>query len=58
MYEASQIEGKTLLTSGDYDLARKVADSVMFHPVGQRMAGLTTINEASFFRQIPKLEWL
>jgi hypothetical protein len=53
-YEDAQIDGKTLLTSGDYDLARKVADSVLFHPVGQRMAGPTTINEASFFSTDPE----
>tara|TARA_R110002096_G_scaffold175465_5_gene351260 strand:+ start:1402 stop:2211 length:810 start_codon:yes stop_codon:yes gene_type:complete len=53
-YEAAQIDGKTLLTSGDYDLARNVADSVLFHPVGQRMAGPSTINEASFFATDPE----
>ena len=37
----------------DYDLARNVADSVLFHPAGQRMAGPDVINEASFFATDP-----
>ncbi len=52
-YEEAQAEGKTLLTCGDYDLAREMADSVLFHPAGQRMAGPTTVNEASFFATDP-----
>jgi len=43
-----------LLTAGDYDLARNIADSVLFHPAGQRMAGPTTVNEASFFATDPE----
>jgi len=46
--------GKLLLTAGDYDLARNVADSVLFHPVGQIMAGGDTVNEASFFATDPE----
>lgn len=46
--------GKLLLTAGDYDLARNVADSVLFHPVGQIMAGNDTVNEASFFAIDPE----
>ena len=46
--------GKLLLTAGDYDLARNVADSVLFHPVGQIMAGDDTVNEASFFATDPE----
>ena len=46
--------GKLLLTAGDYDLARRVADSVLFHPVGQIMAGNDTVNEASFFANDPE----
>ena len=46
--------GKLLLTAGDYDLARNVADSVLFHPVGQIMAGDDTVNEASFFADDPE----
>ena len=46
--------GKLLLTAGDYDVARNVADSVLFHPVGQIMAGNDTVNEASFFATDPK----
>jgi hypothetical protein len=53
LYEHAQAEEKTLLTSSDYDIARAVSDSVLFHPVGQRMAGDTTINEASFFADDP-----
>jgi hypothetical protein len=30
-----------------------MADSVLFHPAGQRMAGDTTVNEASFFAPDP-----
>ena len=46
--------GKLLLTAGDYDVARNVADSVLFHPVGQRMACDDTVNEASFFATDPE----
>ena len=46
--------GKLLLTAGDYDLARNVADSVLFHPIGQIMAGNDTVNEASFFATDPE----
>ena len=53
LYEDAQANGETLLTAGDYDLARNVADSVLFHPAGQRMAGETTVNEASFFATDP-----
>ena len=53
LYEEAQASGETLLTAGDYDLARNVADSVLFHPAGQRMAGDTTVNEASFFATDP-----
>ena len=45
----AEAAGKLLLTAGDYDLARNVSDSLLFHPVGAKMAGPTTINEASFF---------
>jgi len=48
-YEQAQAEGKTLLTAGDYDLAKEMADSLLMHPIGDRMAGDTVINEASFF---------
>lgn len=46
---------KLLLTSGDYDLARSMADSILFHPAGRRMAGETTVNEASFFCTDPDI---
>ena len=48
-FAEAETHGKLLLTAGDYDLARNVADSVMFHPVGAKMAGPDTVNEASFF---------
>ena len=48
-YEQAQAEGKTLLTAGDYDLAKEMADSLLMHPIGDRMSGDTVINEASFF---------
>ena len=48
-FAEAEAHGKLLLTAGDYDLARNVADSVMFHPVGAKMAGPDTVNEASFF---------
>ncbi len=53
LHEKTQAEGKTLLTCGDYDLAQEMAHSVLFHPAGQRMAGPTTVNEASFFTTDP-----
>ena len=53
-YEEAQANDQTLLTASDYDLARNIADSVLFHPVGQRMAGPTTVNEASFFATDPE----
>ena len=53
-YEEAQANDQTLLTTSDYDLARNIADSVLFHPVGQRMAGPTTVNEASFFATDPE----
>lgn len=52
-YEDAQAEGKTLLTDGDYDIAREMADSLLFHPVGQRMSNGSTINEGSFFAVDP-----
>ena len=55
-YEEAQASDQTLLTASDYDLARNIADSVLFHPVGQRMAGPTTVNEASFFATDPETE--
>jgi len=55
-YEEAQANDQTLLTASDYDLARNIADSVLFHPVGQRMAGPTTVNEASFFATDPETE--
>jgi hypothetical protein len=55
-YEEAQANDQTLLTAGDYDLARNIADSVLFHPAGQRMAGPTTVNEASFFATDPETE--
>ena len=55
-YEEAQASDQTLLTASDYDLARNIADSVLFHPVGQRMAGPTTVNEASFFSTDPETE--
>ena len=48
-YEEADANGQTLLTMADYDLAREMADSLLMHPVGARMAGDTVINEASFF---------
>ena len=48
-FAEAEAHGHLLLTAGDYDLARNVADSVMFHPVGAKMAGPDTVNEASFF---------
>jgi len=48
-YAEAQAAGKTLLTASDYDIARRVADGVLFHPVGQIIAGNDTVNEASFF---------
>jgi hypothetical protein len=53
-YEEAQASDQTLLTTSDYDLARNIADSVLFHPAGQRMAGPTTVNEASFFATDPE----
>ena len=53
-YEEAQANDQTLLTTSDYDLARNIADSVLFHPAGQRMAGPTTVNEASFFATDPE----
>jgi len=53
-YEEAQANDQTLLTASDYDLARNIADSVLFHPAGQRMAGPTTVNEASFFASDPE----
>jgi hypothetical protein len=53
-YEEAQANDQTLLTAADYDLARNIADSVLFHPAGQRMAGPTTVNEASFFATDPE----
>ena len=53
-HEEAQASGNTLLTEGDYDLSRNIADSVLFHPAGQRMAGDTTINEGSFFATDPE----
>jgi hypothetical protein len=55
-YEEAQANDQTLLTAADYDLARNIADSVLFHPAGQRMAGPTTVNEASFFATDPETE--
>ena len=55
-YEEAQANDQTLLTTSDYDLARNIADSVLFHPAGQRMAGPTTVNEASFFATDPETE--
>jgi len=52
-FAEAEAHGHLLLTAGDYDLARDVADSVMFHPVGRKMAGPDTINEASFFAECP-----
>ena len=52
-FAEAEAHGKLLLTAGDYDLARNVADSVMFHPVGAKMAGPDTVNEASFFAKCP-----
>ena len=52
-HEEAQANDQTLLTAADYDLARNIADSVLFHPAGQRMAGPTTVNEASFFATDP-----
>lgn len=49
----AEATGKLLLTAGDYDIARDVADSVLFHPVGAKMAGPDTVNEASFFAKCP-----
>ena len=53
-HEEAQANDQTLLTAADYDLARNIADSVLFHPVGQRIAGPTTFNEASFFATDPE----
>ena len=51
LQEEADANDYTLLTTSDYDLARGVADSVLFHPAGQRIAydNDSTINEASFF---------
>ena len=49
LYDETQASGGTLLTATDYDLAQNVAHSVLLHPSGQRMAGGTVVNEASFF---------
>lgn len=48
-YADASAEGKTLLTEADYDLATEIGHSVLLHPVGNRMAGDSVINEASFF---------
>jgi hypothetical protein len=53
MEAETDAKGQTLLPEAKYDLARDIADSVLFHPAGQRMAGPTTINEASFFATDP-----
>jgi hypothetical protein len=56
MQEEADANDHTLLTTADYDLARGVADSVLFHPAGQRIAydNDSTINEASFFVTDPE----
>jgi len=55
LQEEANADDYTLLTASDYDLARGIADSVLFHPAGQRIAydNDSTINEASFFATDP-----
>jgi exodeoxyribonuclease VIII len=49
----AEANGKLLLTLSDYDMAREMADSLLMHPVGQRMADVSTVNEVSFFATDP-----
>lgn len=53
-YAECAAKDQLLLTTSDYDLARDMADSLLMHPIGQRMAGATTINECSFFATDPQ----
>ena len=45
----ADLTGQLLLTEGDYDKARLMADALLAHPAGQRMAGPETLNERSIF---------
>ena len=51
-YAEAEAIGRTLLTCGDYDLARSMADSILFHPAGRRMES-DTKNEMSIFVNEP-----
>ena len=47
---AADLDGKILLTEGDYDLAAKIANAVRAHPaVGSFLADSEFVAEASFF---------
>jgi exodeoxyribonuclease VIII len=51
----ADLDGKILLTEGDFDVARAMADSLLDTKIGQRMAGDQVINEASFFATDPDI---
>ena len=47
---AADLEGKILLTEGDYDLAEKIAEATISHPaVARYLADPSFVAEASFF---------
>ena len=46
---AAETDGKTLLTSGDYDKAFVIADAVIKTGAGEKMQHKSTVNESSFF---------
>jgi exodeoxyribonuclease VIII len=53
-FAEAEANDKLLMTAADYDLAIAVAGSVLDHPVGRKMEGKDTINEASFFAKDPQ----
>tara|TARA_R110002153_G_scaffold15268_2_gene54683 strand:+ start:4581 stop:5387 length:807 start_codon:yes stop_codon:yes gene_type:complete len=53
-FSEAEANGKLLMTAVDYDLSLTVAGSVLDHPVGRKMEGTDTINEASFFTEDPQ----
>jgi len=52
---AADLNGQLLLTEGDFDKARLIADAILAHPAGQRMAGAETTNERSIFVTDPDI---
>ena len=52
---AADLNGQLLLTETDFDKARAMADALLEHPAGQRMAGAETLNERSIFVTDPDL---